>query len=208
MTEPERSTYWSNLTENMLKNFARDRWEQRLPLRLKVVELIKEAEGSVLDCGFGSAPFFEFFRGTNMNYRGIDITPEFVEVCKKQFPSESHRFQVGDILNIPFGNEAFTTVFCSSVLEHLPPNFYGKAIQEMVRVAKKQVIIDFFRPLTSNETQNHWNPTLKFWDNQYNRQEITDCIQSIEGVRNILSFHIKMCEGFTDHEIVRGVLNG
>jgi len=191
----------------MLANFARDRWKQRLVYRLKVVELIKEVGGSVLDCGFGSAPFFEFFRNTNINYMGIDITPEFVDSCHKRFPSDIHRFQLGDIINIPFRSESFKTVFCSSVLEHLRPNFYREAIKEMWRVVEKQVVIDFFRPLLKNEaTQNCWNSTLKFWDNQYNRTEIISFIQSLGG--NVTDSLVIMDKGFDDHEIIRVMKNG
>lgn len=202
----QRSTFWSNLSDNLISSFMRDRWEQRLSSRLRIVEMVKEVGGSVLDCGFGSGPFFEFFKRTSIEYVGIDVTPNFVRCCRERFHDDRSRFLLGDVLHIPFRDRCFSTVFCSSLLEHLPPNSIDQSIREMIRVSKTQTILDFYRPLLEGETEIHWS-THQYWDNGYNREEVMDLIRSIE-VRDISSFLVKMGEGFTDHEIVRVMKSG
>ncbi|GAI61002.1 unnamed protein product, partial [marine sediment metagenome] len=43
---------------------------------------------------------------------------------------------MGDVLNIPFGDNAFDLVVSVELLEHIPEKHTDKALKEMARVAK------------------------------------------------------------------------
>ncbi len=48
---------------------------------------------------------------------------------------------VGDVTNLPFGNDAFDVVICCQVLEHIPFDKFSVALSELHRVAKKRVVL-------------------------------------------------------------------
>ncbi len=55
---------------------------------------------SILDVGCGFGDLFAFLKETinyDGRYKGIDITPEFIEVCRSRYPNED--FKVLDILH-------------------------------------------------------------------------------------------------------------
>jgi len=70
---------------------------------------------SVLDigCGFGELARFLLKRYENVDYTGVDIVPEFVQVAKKKYPSST--FLVRDVLNDPL-EDKFEVVVASGVI--------------------------------------------------------------------------------------------
>ena len=48
---------------------------------------------------------------------------------------------VGDVLEIPFGNNSFDVILCAEVLEHLFFNDFENALYELKRVSKKYVVL-------------------------------------------------------------------
>lgn len=63
---------------------------------------------------------------------------------------------VGDILNLPFKDNSFDTVVAFEVLEHLPFENFDKALGELSRVSKKNVIISLPYPCI------HFSFAIKF----------------------------------------------
>lgn len=54
------------------------------------------------------------------------------------------RFEHGDIVKLPFPSASFDVVLASRVLEYVPLENLRTALEELLRVAKKTVIINFF----------------------------------------------------------------
>lgn len=91
----------------------------------KLRELSKEDD--ILDVGGGRpfqkgmAKYRDWFSGKK--YLTLDAAPEYEPDI------------VGDIHNLPLGDESVSAILCKSVMEHLPDP--KKAVQEMHRVLKK-----------------------------------------------------------------------
>lgn len=106
---------------------------------------------SVLDVGCGPGCNLGHARDImgwdNFTYKGVDISPKFIEACKRLFPDGS--FEVQDAENLREPDDSFDVVILQDVLEHLPG--YRKAIAEAVRVARKRVVICLWTPLYDRE---------------------------------------------------------
>jgi ubiquinone/menaquinone biosynthesis C-methylase UbiE len=87
----------------------------------------------------GGAPILDAGCGTGLNLRhlpagstGIDINPRNVELVARRLPS--HRVVQGDVEALPFEANAFGTVLCTEVIEHIPDP--SAALGEFRRVLK------------------------------------------------------------------------
>ena len=74
-----------------------------------------------------------------MDYTGVDITPDFIEIAHERFPGVP--FLVGDARSLPFEDKSFDTVLCFFVLVHLNREGVALAMKELTRVARKQVLL-------------------------------------------------------------------
>lgn len=96
----------------------------------------------VLDVGCGAGHYLRSLRSRldkDIDYTGLDSTEYYVQLAKKAF-GENQKFFVGDILDLQFDNNTFDIVVCNNVILHLPPPPI-RAISELIRVAKKYVVI-------------------------------------------------------------------
>ena len=88
---------------------------------------------TVLDFGCGLADFYEFLKvemKINVDYCGVDIVPEFIEISAKKYPEA--RFTTEDILETDFlDKNKFDYIFCSQVFN----NRYAK--NDNLEFAKK-----------------------------------------------------------------------
>lgn len=102
---------------------------------------------SVLDCGCGTC--YDYYRykhdDLDISYTGIDSCSGLVEQARLRGICA----QDGDIRNIPFGDNSFDVVTGRHILEHV--DGFERAIKEMHRVARKEVVITFFLPPQENE---------------------------------------------------------
>jgi len=87
----------------------------------------------ILDLGCGPASLWpELTKIKNINLTGCDISPEMIKEARKYFPQ--NKFIVADSEKLPFKDEEFDMVICSSVLHHMPS--LEKSFQEIKRVLK------------------------------------------------------------------------
>jgi len=133
-------SYWQ---EHLNVDQFRD-WHKNLPYNINnLIDLLAEQQTqSVLDCGAGVGNFYKALKlkNVNLDYQGIEITPKFIEAAQNdQIP-----MILADIENIPCGDNSYDVCVAFSVLNHLYD--YRPALIEMLRVAKKQVIVTFFKP--------------------------------------------------------------
>lgn len=96
----------------------------------------------ILDAGCGEGRNAVYFINSGYQVFGIDQNETAIQYCRYLSKSlvpryDSHRFQVGELENIPFHKEAFDAVICMAVLHFAKDeaNFW-QMIQEMIRVLK------------------------------------------------------------------------
>lgn len=97
------------------------------------------SNSSVLDvgCGFGELGKFLTKRYANVDYTGIDITPEFIREAKKLYPNLN--FIEGDYLQTPL-EQKYDIVVASGVLNSNVPNnmaYRKSAIKTLFEGSKK-----------------------------------------------------------------------
>jgi len=181
---------WEKLSVEEAKMFKRDGPDRTHPSRYNIIFMCCEVGGRVLECGFGSGIMFELIsESPKLEYHGIDVVRKFVTACHQMFPDDAHRFTYGSMRRLEYDNNSFDTVFCRSVIEHLPPHEVFNSIMQMVRVASKQVILDFYRPPWDNQTKLFKAPS-GCWANTYNKQEINGYLliagaKTVEIIENI-----------------------
>lgn len=96
---------------------------------------LAEPGEKVLDLGCANGRMVELFFPKNVEYYGVDISGELIEIAKKLYPAG--HFQVGDALDIPFADNTFDKVYFISVLHHIPSKeFRQKCFSEINRVLK------------------------------------------------------------------------
>jgi SAM-dependent methyltransferase len=125
---------------------------------------------SVLDvgCGFGEFGKFLSKRYENVDYKGVDIVPEFIEEAKKSLPGL--KFEVRDYLNNPI-TEKFDVVIASGILNSNVSdniNYRKKAISMMFGNAKKVFAFNMLgahpSPLNDSESNTWYADSLEILD--------------------------------------------
>jgi ubiquinone/menaquinone biosynthesis C-methylase UbiE len=69
----------------------------------------------VLDLGCGNGRLYEFFSGRNIDYTGVDFSENLIRIAKEKY---GDKFVEGDILNLPFSEQKFDSVWSIAVLHH------------------------------------------------------------------------------------------
>ena len=118
---------------NFLINYKFSKALEVLPFSVEVL--------SVLDVCCGSGMISEYYAKEGAKVTGIDISPECIDRTKirSQRYGFSAKFQIADSRNLPFLDNTFDIVSVHDGLHHLSNP--KKAVTEMVRVAKRAVII-------------------------------------------------------------------
>ena len=103
---------------------------------------------SLLDCGCGPGPLTQGLAQLVApgEVVGCDLEPRMVARAERQAAAAgltNLRFQVGDILGLPFPDDTFDVVFSSAVTEHLADP--GAAVKELARVAKPGGLVAIYR---------------------------------------------------------------
>lgn len=95
---------------------------------------IKEDE-KILDLGSGNGRLSEII--SSPEYVGVDVSIEILKIAQKKYPDREFKL-MEDSLKIPCDNNAFDSVFCLSVLHHIPSKFFRKVyIKETHRVLRE-----------------------------------------------------------------------
>lgn len=141
--------------------------------------IIRNGYKSILDCGAGPCSEYYGYKGQkyDIEYKAIDTSENFVSNAIARGISITNN----SIDDIPHEDNSSDVVYVRHVLEHL--NDPDKAIKEMIRVAKKEVIIIFFIP------PHDADPIIRIGDgiyhNIYNKKKIEDLILSDDKTRCI-----------------------
>jgi len=93
---------------------------------------------NILDVGIGNGLIFKHLK-QKIPYVGIDISKKMLERSIEMAKKYNIPFQpvVGNIINLPFPDNYFTSTVCIDTLHHIPHNKIYQALNELIRVTKK-----------------------------------------------------------------------
>lgn len=90
--------------------------------------------GSVLDIGCGRGEFLDSAREAGIAAKGVDLNPEFVAHCRLKGHAAEHADLFGYLEAEP--DRSLKGIFCSQVIEHLPP----PALPQLIRLAARKLV--------------------------------------------------------------------
>jgi len=102
--------------DKIAEDFSRTRnffWEEFKPLA-KYANI----GDRILDLGCGNGRLLDLLRGKPIEYFGIDISKNLINIARQRYPNQE--FNVFDGLKIPFDDNYFDKIFCIAVLHHIP----------------------------------------------------------------------------------------
>jgi len=102
--------------------------------------VVQSGARTVLDAGCGEGFVAAYFAQRNpvLQLTGIDCSPEAIVYARQHF-GQFASFLVGNVLHLPYADDAFDVVVCSEVLEHVAD--WDRALAELVRVARTHVVV-------------------------------------------------------------------
>ena len=103
---------------------------------------------SILDVGCGWGEALGWLLAEGRKAIGVDVSTTAVEDARDRGLS----VRVASILSLPFDENEFDVTFSSDVIEHLTPEDVDEGITEMIRVAKKYVVLQ----IATCPTKHQW----------------------------------------------------
>ncbi|NMX21695.1 hypothetical protein C5S30_04530 [ANME-1 cluster archaeon GoMg4] len=135
---------WRNKNLYQFYNFI------ALPLtgiREKVADLIDaEDEIKILDVCTGTGTQAFAFARRNYEVVGLDLTREMLKIAEKKNKFENVQFVVADATKIPFEPDYFDFACISFGLHDMPHEVRRHVLDEMRRVSKKIIVVDYHIP--------------------------------------------------------------
>lgn len=105
----------------------------------KIVQKLREKEGSVLDVGCGTGALFASLRLKRSITVGVDIfQPDLIKATRYGAYSD---LVIADVRFLPFKRKSFENVLCSEVIEHLPKEEGHKLVTSLETIAKRFVVL-------------------------------------------------------------------
>jgi ubiquinone/menaquinone biosynthesis C-methylase UbiE len=132
-----------HLNPNPVQRYLLRRFHRRIASLLKATGAKK-----ILDAGCGEGFVVSYLLQGNdrLAITGIDCSPQAIEMARQMVPGVL--FNVGDLREMPYGDDSFDMVMCLEVLEHLPDPHKG--LCELRRVTSARCLVSvphepFFR---------------------------------------------------------------
>lgn len=109
-----------------------------------LAEVIKEPFSDLLDAGCGTGAMLAMFGKDcpDKNYTGIDLSEKMIQTAKKK-KLDGIRFVAGDCENLPFADNSFDVVTCSTSFHHYPnPEKFFRSLQRVLRPGGRFILRD------------------------------------------------------------------
>ncbi len=134
--------FWDRWSET----FMDDPWQREIhPQHVWIKHIIDiHKPKSILEvgCGFGRNIKFLMDSGyPPKQITGIDISSNMIIKAKKYVKTKEVEFKTASVLNIPFKDSQFDMTLSHGVLMHVQPSNVDTAINEIVRVSKKGIVL-------------------------------------------------------------------
>lgn len=128
------------------KTFMNDPWQVAIhPQHEWLLEKLRElSPKSILEVGCGFGRNVKFLRDSNFLSKtivGVDISKAMLDKAKVYLQDNKIKLIQSSADNIPFENKSFDCVFTHGLLMHVASQNIDKSLSEIVRVAKKNIIL-------------------------------------------------------------------
>lgn len=122
------------------ENIAEDWNKKRVNPVPDTIGFLKNKKGLILDSGCGSGRNFLNVDGLII---GTDFSEKMLRLARSRVKKENLNAVLiqSDVLNLPFKDNSFDSIFLSSILHCVKWNKRKKALEELKRVAKKGAYI-------------------------------------------------------------------
>ena len=101
---------------------------------IELVTRYAPSGSKILDLGCGNGISARLLNQAGYDVVGTDISPLFLEEARN-WENPTLRYQVCDVLELPFDNDSFDVICSNELIEHLPD--VETALKEMGRVVRK-----------------------------------------------------------------------
>lgn len=133
--------FWDNWADDFIK----DQWQTKIhPQHKWLLEIVKEQRPvSIIEvgCGFGRNIKFLIQNGLNpSSIVGVDISPNMIRLASKYVGSKKVKFFISDLNDLNSQNK-FDFVFTHGVLMHIPEDRINIAINRLVCLSKKSLVV-------------------------------------------------------------------
>lgn len=180
----EHELWWENSMDTHMPEFAGWLGDTHADSRLYLQNYLKQHSFStMLDAPSGLCVDYYGIKEQNIPiaYHGLDITPKLV--------SRAHELGIdvtlGSIEKIPFPDSHFDFTYSRHILEHL--DYYKQAVAELIRTAKKEVMITFFiKPSDAPDNiSKAYHDGYVLYHNSYNKKDLEAYVTSLKKVNHI-----------------------
>lgn len=140
--------HWSEWTAERIERIASDERRLAAPAsaRWPFAEVIAHLGDSLLDLGCGPGALWLRLgcHQPRLRWVGIDIAAPMLAAARRLFPGVP--VCRADAGTLPFASGSVDVAVVRHVLEHLPDGLMERTLSEAVRVARRAVAVDFYRP--------------------------------------------------------------
>lgn len=144
--------------------------------------VIAKGYESVLDAGCGTCSEYDGYRqdAPGVTYHGVDSCLDLVRLARQRgIANVTH----ADLEALPFDDDFVDVVYVRHVLEHLVS--YEAALREVVRVARREVLVNWFLRCSSEPDDLKYDPALDLRHNRYNRAKLERFVRSLPKVERL-----------------------
>jgi len=183
-----RAAWLGPITKHKWDNFLKHTFND--PTREKAYKVIIEyilKKNSVVPLSFDEIGFgqcldfkqcFQLLHDKNrIKYTGYEITKQFVDFAKEEYPD--YQFKAGGFLNLTVPADI---TYTRHTLEHQHPEIYEKSLIEMLKMTKHLCIIVWFQAPRGKESffwaKNDGFENTGAWVNIYHEAKIDTIIKS------------------------------
>ncbi len=177
-----RETWWDRHAIAQLALFESWIGDHTAPSKVAARQHVR-ARGyrSVLDAGCGTCSEYHGYQrdAPLVTYFGVDSCFDLVQLARRRgIPNVTH----ADLEALPFQDDFVDVVYVRHVLEHLVS--YESALREAVRVARREVLVNWFIRCWDEPDDLKYDPALDLRHNRYDRAKLERFLRSLPKVHD------------------------
>lgn len=170
------TTWWNKNVKNRINDFEGWIGDHNQPTKLYCRKYVaSKSYKDIIDCGCGVATEYYGYKSDayDIKYTGLDSCTHLIELNRDR---NINMIEAELEKDLPIEDNSYECVYCRGVIEHL--SYYKKAIDEFIRIGKKEVLIGWFINPDDKEDQiNYWEEE-DLYHNKYNINNLEDFILS------------------------------